>query len=130
MYVELKNGRADRGPARIGLGEYSKAGKTIYFNDQAFQSCKGSGIGANFHDLESGDEYWISGIKREGGDCHWAGGGMISVDRDALPEYLSMRGFDELDARHYQLFSVHCGNVKERIQALENQIAQQDDGRL
>ena len=123
LYVELKTGCGDRGPAWIGFGESSKSGKTVYFNDQGFQSCKGRGIGANFYDLESGDQYWISGIKREGGDRHWAGGGIISVDRDAVSDYLSTRDFDELNPKRYRLFSVRSGNVRERIQALENQTA-------
>jgi hypothetical protein len=121
IYVELKTGCADRGPAWIGFGEYSKSGRTIYFNDQGFQSCKGRGIGANFHDLESGDEYWISGIKREGGDRHWAGSGIISVDREAVSDYLAMRDFDELDPKRYKMFSPAAGDIRQRVRLLENQ---------
>ena len=123
IYVELKSGHGDRGPAWIGYGEYSKSGRTVYFNDQAFQSGKGRGIG-NFHDLESGEGYWISGIKREGGDRHWAGGGIISVDRDALDDYLALRDFTELNPRRYKVCSLRKGNIKERIQSLENQEAE------
>ena len=123
IYVELKSGLADRGPAWIGYGESSKSGRTIYFNDQAFQSCKGRGIGANYFDLESGDEYWISGIKKEGGDRHWAGGGRIFVHQDAISEYLEIRGYAELDPQDYEVCEVRSGNVKERINALENQQA-------
>ena len=125
IYVELKSGHGDRGPAWIGYGEYSKSGRTVYFNDQAFQSSKGRGVGANFHDLESGEGYWISGIKREGGDRHWAGGGVISVDQEALEDYLAVRDFTELDPKRYKLVSLKKGNVRERIQSLENQEAEQ-----
>jgi hypothetical protein len=121
IYVELKTGCGDRGPAYIGFGEYSKSKKTVYFNDQAFQSCKGNGIGANFYDLESQDDYWISGIKREGGDRHWAGGGIISVDQEALQDFLATRDLEELDLKQYKLFKSNKGNIKERIQMLENQ---------
>ncbi len=129
IYVELKSGCGDRGPAWIGYGEYSKSGRTIYFNDQAFQSSKGRGI-ANFYDLETGEIYWISGIKREGGDKHWAGGGVISVDQEALEDYLTVRDLTELDPKRYKLVLLKTGNVKERIQALENQEAEQALTRL
>ena len=121
IYVELKTGCGDRGPAYIGFGEYSKSRKTVYFNDQAFQSCKGRGIGANFYDLESEDEYWISGVKNKGGDRHSAGGGIISVDQDALQDFLALRDLEELDSKHYKLFTSNHGDIKERIQMLENQ---------
>lgn len=41
----------------------SKTKKTIYFNDHAFQ--KYNGGYSNYVDIENGDEYWISGLKRE-----------------------------------------------------------------
>ena len=123
IYVELKSGQSDRGDAWIGYGEYSKSGRTIYFNDQAFQSCKGQGIGANYFDIESNDEYWISGLKREGGDRHWAGGGKIFVHDDAVEEYLQLRDHDELDPQDYEVCTPRTGDIRERINALENQSA-------
>ena len=33
-----------------------------------FQSLKGAGFKANYFDVETGDEYWISGCKRDGSD--------------------------------------------------------------
>jgi len=123
IYVELKSGQSDRGDAWIGYGEFSKSGRTIYFNDQAFRSCKGRGIGANYFDIESNDEYWISGLKREGGDRHWAGGGKIFVHDDAVEEYLQLRGHDELDPQDYEVCAPRTGDIRERINALENQSA-------
>ena len=123
IYVELKSGHADNGPAWIGYADTSKSGRTIYFNDRAFQSCKGGGIGANYFDIESGDEYWISGIKKEGGDRHWAGGGIISIQREAVDEYLQVRGYGQLDLSSYNVVSLVKGNVKDRVQALENRSA-------
>lgn len=123
IYVELKSGHADNGPAWIGYADTSKSGRTIYFNDRAFQSCKGGGIGSNYFDVESGDEYWISGIKKEGGDRHWAGGGIISIQREAVDEYLQVRGYGQLDLSSYNVVSLVKGNVKDRVQALENRSA-------
>ena len=36
MYIELKTGYNDDGPAWIGYVKTSKTGKTIYFNDHPF----------------------------------------------------------------------------------------------
>lgn len=120
VYVELKTGQSDIGPAWIGFAERSKSGKTIYFNDRAFQSRKGRGIGANYFDLESGDEYWISGVKRDLSDRHWAGSGPIMVARNALAEYLSAVGLDSLPKVGFELVDLQVGNVKERIEAQQN----------
>ena len=59
MYIELKTGYSDDGPAWIGYVKTSKTKKTIYFNDCAFQ--KYNGGCSNYVDIETGDEYWISG---------------------------------------------------------------------
>lgn len=37
MYIELKTGYSDDGPAWIGYVKASKSRKTLYFNDHAFQ---------------------------------------------------------------------------------------------
>ena len=37
MYIELKTGYSDDGPAWIGYVKTSKTKSTIYFNDHAFQ---------------------------------------------------------------------------------------------
>ena len=63
MYIELKTGYSDDGPAWIGYVKTSKTKKTIYFNNHAFQ--KYNGNYANYIDIENGDEYWISGLKNE-----------------------------------------------------------------
>lgn len=61
MYIELKTGYSDDGPAWIGYVKTSKTKKTIYFNNHAFQKYN-SGY-SNYMDIENGDEYWISGLK-------------------------------------------------------------------
>lgn len=95
MYLELKSGQGDRGPARIGRVTFSKTGQTLYYGGRSFQSCKGSGIGANYFDVDSGDEYWISGPKKNGEDRHRAGGGSVEIDEDVADEY--WRGIRQCD---------------------------------
>ena len=61
MYIELKTGYSDDGPAWIGYVKTSKTKKTIYFNDHAFQ--KYNGGYSNYVDIENGDEYWITTLQ-------------------------------------------------------------------
>lgn len=90
MYIELKTGYSDDGPAWIGYVKISKSKKTIYFNDHAFQ--KNIGNYANYIDIENGNKYWISGLKKEESNRHWAGYGKIMIDRRAVNEYLFLIG--------------------------------------
>ncbi|MFO8015260.1 MAG: 1-deoxy-D-xylulose-5-phosphate synthase [Phycisphaerae bacterium] len=86
MYIELKSGHSDDGPARIGRVTFSRTGKTIYYRGHRFQSLKGGGY-ANYVDIDTGDEYWISGCKKNGEDRHWAGSGLVEIDEDVREEY-------------------------------------------
>jgi hypothetical protein len=86
MYIEDKSGGLT-GPARIGRVTFSKTGRTIYYRGRSFQSLKGLGFKANYYDVETGDHYWISGPKRDGGDALHDGGSPIEIDEDAREEY-------------------------------------------
>ena len=54
MYIELKTGYSDDGPAWIGYVKTSKSKKTIYFNDHAFQKNIGKDIRVMCHVLFNG----------------------------------------------------------------------------
>jgi hypothetical protein len=84
MYVELKRDGIN-GPARIGRVVFSKSGKTIYYRGRTFQSCAGGGFKCNYFDVETKEGYWISGIKRDGGDRLYPGS--IEIDEDVREEY-------------------------------------------
>ncbi|PCH65839.1 MAG: hypothetical protein COC12_14045 [Rhodobacteraceae bacterium] len=96
VYVELKSGGGNCRLAWIGIAGASKTGATIYSNAKAFKSLKGSGIEGNYFDIESGEEYWISGIKKNNQDRHWVGGGDILIDQSAIKLYLKETGFASL----------------------------------
>ena len=121
MYVELKTGDLHRGPAWVSEIRFTKSGRGVYFRDKLLR--RGNGVSGNCFDEETGDEYWISGLKREGGDRHWAGGGKIFVHDDAVEEYLQLRDHDELDPQDYEVCTPRTGDIRERINALENQSA-------
>ena len=75
MYVELKSGHGDSGPAWIGWVKFSKTGRTVYTRGLELQRMRGGGISGNHMHVETGDEYWVS--REEGppesslGWCRW-----------------------------------------------------------
>lgn len=87
MYIECKTYREDRGGARIGRVTFSQTGRTIYYCGLVLQSCKGRAFSANYVDVQTGLEYWVSGPKQNGQDRHWAGGGKVTIDPDVADEY-------------------------------------------
>ena len=86
MYIESK-ARGLIGPARIGRVTFSKSGKTIYYRGRTFQSLKGSGFKANYFEVETGEEYWISGPRKDGQDRLYGERVPIEIDNDIREEY-------------------------------------------
>jgi hypothetical protein len=84
MYVENKSDGLV-GPARIGRVMYSKTGKSLTYRGRQFTSLNGSGFKANFEDTESGEQYWISGCKKDGLDSLYAN--VVEIDEDVREEY-------------------------------------------
>lgn len=117
FYVELKTGYNDNGPAWIGKASFSKSGQTIYFNGLIL---KGSGKG-NCHEIESGDIYWTSGIKKNGRDRHWAGHGKISIDKNVIDEYLEILGLTELPKNKFTVTQLDNIPRLEKVNRLENE---------
>lgn len=118
MYIELKSGYNDDGPAWIGRVAFSKSGQTIYFNDKALK--KFQGISGNFYDVETGEEYWVSGVKKDGKDRHWAGKGKIMIDRKVINEYLEVTGKKSIDSKRLEIADIEDRYPIERIQKTEN----------
>jgi hypothetical protein len=86
MYIESK---ADglTGPARIGRVSFSKTGRTLYYGGRSFQSLNGAGFKANYHDVETGEHYWISGPRRDGADRLYGEADRVEIDADVREEY-------------------------------------------
>jgi hypothetical protein len=90
MYLENKSGQIDGADARIGWVEFSRTGQTIYYRGRSLQ--KGQGISSNFFDVETGEEYWVSGVKQRGSNAHPAERGVaIEIDPDAAEAYAAIR---------------------------------------
>ena len=103
IYVEHKTGQNDGGQAWIGRAALSKSGRTVYFNSHALKRSGGQGFAGNHYCLETGDECWVSGIKSDGADRHWAGHGRVMIDAKVVDEYLAFRGLEQLDPRAFQV---------------------------
>jgi len=86
MYIEDKSGGLE-GPARIGRVYLSKTGKTLYYRGLRFQSLKGSGFKANYYELGSGNEFWISGPRKDGSNRLYGGNDGVKIDKDVVDEY-------------------------------------------
>jgi len=86
MYIERKAGELT-GPARIGRVTYSKTGATVYYRGQEFRSLKGNGFKANYYEVNTGDEYWISGPRRDGRDALYNTNIAPEIDSDVRDEY-------------------------------------------
>jgi hypothetical protein len=120
-YIELKTGYNDDGPAWIGKVMIGKTGTTLYFNDKAFRKGHApSAYRSNYYDVETGEGYWISGVKQCGARRRWAGCGKISIDRKVVPEYLQLTNQPELDGSRFEVADIQDVYPIERILRLEN----------
>jgi hypothetical protein len=94
--IELKSGYDDNGPAWIARVKLSRSGRTIYFDGRALKQ-GGRGASGNFFDRATGERFWVSNVKRDGTDRHWAGSGKVLIEAAAVEEYLAAIGADKLD---------------------------------
>jgi len=118
MYIENKSA-GHHGPAWIGVVEFSKSGQTVYFNNKALKKLKNPGIYGNHFDIETGEEYWVSGIKKNGQNRHWCGSGKIMIDKNSVDEYLKMVDFNTLDENYFTVVEF-IKTDKNRFNKIEN----------
>jgi hypothetical protein len=104
-YIELKTGHSDNGPAWIARVKLSKSGRTVYFNGRALKRSNRGGIEGNHFDIRTNEEYWVSGVKKDGLDRHWAGSGAVAIEASAVAEYLQEIGAAQLDRRRFRVIS-------------------------
>ncbi len=100
-YVELKTGHSDDGPAWVARVRTSKSGRTIYFDGKALR--RAHLPSANHVDLVTGEAYWVSGVKQDGLDRHWAGSGRVAIEAGAVAEYLRITGAAKLDLARFEV---------------------------
>ena len=109
-YLELKSGFNDDGPAWIGEIQFSNSGKGIYFNNMLLLG-NGHGLCIN---VETSEEYWVTGIKKNGANRHWTGRGKIKIDKKCIAEYLSLTNAKFLDMNKFEIVEI-CPTNKSRF---------------
>lgn len=122
-YIELKSGHEDNGPAWIGYVTGSKTGRTLYFNGRGLMKLKGQrrgDSGGNYVDMETGESFWISGVKKNGQDRHWAGSGRVLIQDAAVAEYLEVVGAKKLDTSRCEVTTSIRETDVERLSRLAN----------
>jgi hypothetical protein len=122
-YIELKTGHTDNGPAWIGYVTPSKTGRTLYFNGRGLMKLKGQRrgeSGGNYVDMETGESFWVSGVKKNSEDRHWAGSGKVLVEARALSEYLRVIGANTLDGTRCEVTNAIRQTDIERLSRLAN----------
>ena len=87
MYIEDKSGGLN-GPARIGRVTFSKSGRSLHYGERTFQTLSGTGFKANYFDVDTGDQFWISGPRKDGRDRLYDGSTKpVEIDNDVSDEY-------------------------------------------
>lgn len=89
MYIGY-NGNGLEGPARIGRVYFSKSGKSIYYKGKCFQTCAGRGYKYTFFNIDSADNYWISGPRKDQNDRLYGGNRCVIIDDDIREEHLNL----------------------------------------
>jgi hypothetical protein len=122
-YIELKSGHSDDGPAWIAYVERSKTGRTLYFNGRGLMKLKGqrrAALGGNYIDMETGESFWVSGVKINGQDRHKAGAGKVLIEAAAVPEYLKIIKARALDASRCEVTNSILQTDIKRLSQLSN----------
>ena len=103
LYVELKTGFDNKGPAWIGRGRFSRTGGTLYFLGRVLK--KAQSAAGNFLDAASGEAYWVSGVKQNEQNRLF-GNQPVAVDAAVLVGYLQFIGRKTLPKAHYRVVEV------------------------
>jgi hypothetical protein len=116
-YIGLKTGYQDDGPAWVGRVKQSRSRRTVYFNGRALHQ-----VGRGRHvDIVTREEFWVSGVKKDGEDRHWTGSGLVYIEESAVTEYLAVVGERELDVKRFRVIGDLPEPNPSEFVALENQ---------
>jgi hypothetical protein len=118
MYIELKTGYNHNGPAWISKVKFSQTGKTVYFNGHAFKKLGGQGNLGNYYDLETNEEYWISGVKKDENNRLY-GSAKVAVDKKILSDFLELIGKTNLDTSKYTQTEIQDTDIS-KFRQIEN----------
>jgi hypothetical protein len=125
-YIELKTGHSESGIAWIGRPEVSKTGRTIYFNGMALKANRIAGGPGNYHDIETGEIYWVSRVKKNESDRHKSGSGEILIDTQVVDDYLEFINSENLDKSKFRIVDITPTDKSKFVQ-LENSKLNEDN---
>ncbi|MGO4360950.1 hypothetical protein [Terrabacter sp. RAF57] len=90
MYLQLKTGHnTDRGPAWIARVRFTRTWRTAYVHGRTLHrvtGTAGANWDSNFYDVDTGEEFWMSGPKRDRTDGRYSSQQPL-VDDDAREAY-------------------------------------------
>lgn len=71
MFIQVKTGyNTDQGPAWISWVRFTRSWQTAYWRGKTLR--REQGIDANFYDVATGEEYWLSGPHRDRADTRYS----------------------------------------------------------
>lgn len=86
MFVQLKTGYdIDKGPAWISVVRFNRTWRTATWHGKTLRRWPGM-FDANFYDVETEEEYWLSGPHRDGADTRCSSI-RPTVDQEARDAY-------------------------------------------
>jgi hypothetical protein len=98
MFIQLKTGHnTDKGPAWISIVHFNRTWKTATWHGRRLHRCTGM-FDANFYDLETDEEYWISGPHCDRQDTRYSSI-RPTIDHDAREAYEAFLGGAPLPGR-------------------------------
>jgi hypothetical protein len=95
----------------------------LYFNGRGLMKLKGQRrgeSGGNYIDMETGESFWVSGVKKNGEDRHWAGSGKVPIEAAAVPEYLATIKVKSLDTSRCEITKSIVETDIEKLSRLAN----------
>ncbi len=78
-------------PLGLDGSSFRSPEKTVYYRGRELLKIRGRGVRGNFVDETTGEEYWISGVKRRGSNTHGAESIEVKIDPEALDAYRQLR---------------------------------------
>jgi hypothetical protein len=66
---QARRGVLDGGCLRSKRPKPSKSGQSLHYEGKTLQTLKGRGFKANYFEVDTGEQYWISGCRKDGMDA-------------------------------------------------------------
>jgi len=68
--------------------------------------------------METGESFWVSGVKKNGEDRHWAGSGKVLIEAAAVSDYLEAIEAEILNTSRCEVTNSICQTDIKRLSRL------------